>query len=150
MAPTVRQFRVFVVRPYHDRIKQKIFTAIQAAGGQIPDGWVASDDATDAEIVASLARIVPDVLLAPFHSRTDKNGTLVNGLRTLGVLIDNYPWAGTVPVLMPLSAFGGGGYTIELPKFEGRYGRRKILVLDEEVMNEPGLERLIAAHVQRG
>ena len=117
----MQTFKVYVIRPYHAGIRKKMATILSSIGGEIPGDWITQEDATDVEVVADLRAKKPDVILAPFHIGKDKHGDKVHGLLTIQKIIEAFPWASQVPVLMPLSVFGGGAFALVQPEFEEKH-----------------------------
>ena len=85
-------------------------------------------------------------MLAPFHIGRDKNGDKVHGLQTVRKIWDEYAWGKQLPVLMPTSIFGKAAFEIDLPQFSAAHPTEKILVIEEEDLDVPGLAKNRGSH----
>ena len=144
-----KSFKIFVVRPYAPRIRDKVFPALECIGGVFPDGWKTDRETNDKEVVKRLQDIRPDVLLIPFNSLMLKDKTQVDGLKTVNHLYEQCQWTYRVPVVMPVSVFGMGSFVLDFPEFEKKYPDHRVLKLEEEQIFGPGLGNLLRQHVAK-
>ncbi|MBZ0112057.1 MAG: hypothetical protein K8J08_06330 [Thermoanaerobaculia bacterium] len=144
--------RVAVVRPYGERIRKRMFSAIEAAGLEIRSDDILPAHSPDRVVLEQIGTRTDHVLLVPFHAQRDLEGCWTNGFQLLGLLEriePTFPWI----VLMPVSRFGAAGAHLTLSSSNGdgpsSKVREKVLLIDEEGLDDPDLPGRIRRHVEQ-
>lgn len=144
--------KVLVVRPYGRQIRERMFGHLEKAGLSIDEVDVIQAGTPNRAAVTSIRSRPNHVLLVPFHAHVDHDGEQVNGLDVLQLLDEEGGL--DAPALMPVSKVGmaaaqlmmsGGGSGGKL----SLSARDRILFIDEEELDDPGLFRRIEAHLRR-
>jgi len=147
------QSRVTVVRPYHSRIRDKVFRRLEQAGLDMDQATIIASESSDDEVLRALGdeRPQPDVLLIPFNAVRARDGDTSHGLE-LALRIDHELPQLTAPILMPLSTtasaaaeliFAAGIDGTPLPEEL----KRRILLLREDELHGLALVTSIRQHV---
>lgn len=131
-APAASHKNVYVVRPYHERIRKPVFEALTQLGYHTPEGWESADKSTDNEVIKDLVGLSPSLLVIPFHIGRDNDGERIHGLQTLEKIVAARPDLISVPVLMPVSRFGKAGLILHREECRDLLSRMKVLIIHEE------------------
>ena len=143
---------VTVLRPYGDRIREKVFTLLEKAKLHIDPSKVLSPKLSDDEIVEQMRGRRVEVLLIPFHALRDAGGKRTNGVELLQRLEAEVPESHEAPVLMPVSMFGSAAVSLMLnqdrpnPRVSAETSKR-VLVLEEDHLDDPDMVEKIRRHV---
>lgn len=136
---STKPFSVFVVRPYHPKIRKLVLQLLEGVNGLIPEGWMSSERATDKEVILNLSHIRPDMLLIPFHAHRDAKGYAVNGISTLITLQNAYSWCHAIPVVMPVSKYAGQGYQLTLNELNNGTPMANVFTIHEDDLSSATL-----------
>lgn len=105
IAPRVTAGRVYVLRPYSQRIRARVETALASVGLSIVDDVPAGTP--DERVLEWLrTRTAPDALLVPFHAHRDQRGELVHGFELVRRFRRELPFYESIPVISPVSDLG--------------------------------------------
>lgn len=143
---------VAVIRPYLDRIRNKMFSHLEQAGCVIDPKDVIPQETDDAEVIRLLATRKEHIWLMPFNAHQDASGKGLNGLDLLLRIQREHPDFCGGPVLMPVSESGTVAVRMMLAKYrsEGRLSpslERRILFIAEQDMDRPELVERIRKHI---
>ncbi|MDF1562172.1 MAG: hypothetical protein P1V51_03965 [Deltaproteobacteria bacterium] len=142
---------VLPVRPYENRIRERVFKVLQEAGLTVAVKKAIPPGLSDAEVVERLRYQHPAVLLIPYHAQTDAEGNSSNGLELAQRIEEQLPRLERVPILMPVSATAIQGVRGMLG-FRTRRGpvsvalQRRVLLIDEAELGDPTLPERIRRH----
>ena len=139
--------RVLVVRPYGAAIRNRVFALLGTAGYRVAPEDVIPTGTPDAEAVRLVLASPLRTLLVPFHGHRDEHGANVDGAHFLGHLdqaAGSFRWR----VLMPVSRFGGAGFTLAMESEALAHLRGAVLPLPLDDLDQPGLARRIARHLE--
>ena len=143
--------RVSVVRPYGRQIRERVFALLDRAGLSPREEDVIPKGTDDEQVVATLRRQRPDVLVIPFHAHRDGRGETVNGLDLIERLLEEAPELSSLPILMPASMTALPAAHLRLSPLAPRplpeRVRSRILLIDESDLDAPGLADAIRDHV---
>ena len=142
---------VSVVRPYGRQIRERVFALLERAGLSPREQDVIPKGTDDEQVVATLRRLRPDVLVIPFHAHRDGHGETVNGLDLIERLLEEAPELSSLPILMPASMTALPAAHLRLSPLAPRplpeRVRSRILLIDESDLDAPGLADAIRDHV---
>ncbi|MFW5876850.1 MAG: hypothetical protein ACOCXM_08945 [Myxococcota bacterium] len=142
--------RVLVVRPYGDRIRNRVFQVLERAGWSSQDCVPTGTD--DEEAVRWVLHSPTRSLLVPFHGHRLDSGQSVDGLRFLLRLHQAAGGSFRWRVLMPYSHFAAPAVDLLVAShdFERDYPkelRDALMLLSEDDLEDAGLPARIAAHL---
>ena len=144
--------RVYVVRPYSERIRHKMFECLAEAGLHIDQSGIIAPGTSDDEALRTLPRGHDAVLLVPYNAHRSESGATMNGLDFARRIDSERPDLSRAPILMPISAMGMAGASLTLSRSEEEGGlaqslRRRILFITEEDLNTPLFAKRVRRHV---
>lgn len=141
-------FSVFVIRPYHSKIRNIIFGAIKSAGGVFREDWIVPAGEPDTAVIASLRQTLPDVLLCPFNPHQNTLGKEVHGFTVLDALYQEGGLGADTPILMPVTQLGKPR-CMSMLKRSPIQNKDNILVIDQAVYESNELTAYIQAHLDK-
>lgn len=137
--------RVYVVRPYDSRIRDRIFPALSRLDLTIRPDDVIPPKTPDADVLRWLrARPAPEALLVPFHAHRDVDGELVHGLEVIRQIREELPGFARIPIFAPISNLGLAAANLMLARYEGQMDQVLFLYVDD--LSDAELARAIRAH----
>lgn len=147
--------RILAVRPYGDRIRNRVFQVLEQAGWSSQEQDRIPTGTGDEEAVQWVRRSPIRSLLVPFHGHRLDNGQSVDGLQFLLRLhraaSGSFRWR----VVMPYSHFAAPAVDLLVASrdFERDYPqglRDALMLLGEDALEAPDLPARIAAHLSSG
>lgn len=147
-----RQQPVLVVRPYDERIRSRVFHAMEQAGGSFSDEDQIPTGTGDEQAIQWVLRHPARILLVPFHGHRAEDGHSLDGLHFLVRLHQaasgTFPWR----VVMPYSRFAAAAVDLRVRSrnYEREYPRElreALLLLSEDDLDRPDVATRIAAHL---
>ncbi|MCX4242847.1 PleD family two-component system response regulator [Paraliomyxa miuraensis] len=141
------------VRPYWSRIRTRMVAMMDRAGLYVDEDLKVENGTPDEDAIQQILDTDPDVLLVPFNAHRDAEGKPLDGL-TLCRRLSETTGARPLPVLMPVSSMGAA--ILRLMSTTGVHAAAyadlladRILVLEEDTLDDPEVPARVVAHVRR-
>jgi hypothetical protein len=146
--PDVLTLPTLAVRPYHERIRERVFLALQRAGCAISLSDVIRAGTSDDEAVTRVLASSHRVLLVPFHAHKDAQGRPVDGVQfvtKLAARAKAWRWR----VLMPVSPYAAPAVSMAMSAAApgSPLARGEVLFMPEAELDDPELPAKIRKHV---
>jgi hypothetical protein len=144
----VATFPTMAVRPYRERIRERVFTALQRAGCVIAPNDIVPAGTSDEDAVARVLGSTHRVLLVPFHAHKDPQGRPVDGMQFITRLEASAPsWRWRV--VMPVSSVAAPAVSIAMSSAAAGtpFARGDVLFMPEAELDDPALLTRIRRHL---
>lgn len=142
---------VTVVRPSAD-LRERLLRLLRDAGLEVAEDDVLPPAYDDDQTVAALRERRSRLLVIPFRQPASRGGRH-NGIDLLQRLEREAPEVARAPILLPVSVFGAGAVKLLLGEANPdetltRETRHRILVLQEEELDQAQAAQLVRMHVR--
>jgi CheY-like chemotaxis protein len=142
---------VTVVRPSAE-VRERVLRLLREAGLEAGDADVLPAGFSDDETVAALRQRRSRLLVIPFRQPTT-NGGRANGIDLVQRLEREAPELARTPIVLPVTVFGAGAVRLllgesNLDETLTRATRHRILVVQEEELDEARVAQMVRLHVR--
>lgn len=138
--------RVIAVRPYGERIRNRVFDCLREANLSLDEDDVIAEGTSDDDVLAFLRERPGAVLLVPFHAHHAPDGDELTGLDLVLRISRELPAFRRSPVLMPISIYAAAVAWLRLARLDGEV-RTRILPLQESDLGDSELPSRIREHI---